>query len=310
MLLDCRIRHKHFKCEDKMNNENKRMADIRHSASKRAQSTLKKPGPQPAQKATSNLAHYSRNLTRKPIKNMDIAKSSSVSRFTPRVQKPAPTNSIQSAAKLSQKNPQKSADIKHTAHPLAQKIQQKPITDNSSKAIKEAAIAEAFAKIAERQNKEKEIIKKRNKIIQISLAVVVLVGIFCYFLIINLPQISVSFASSKSGTQASFPNFSPKGFKHKGLAYTNGGAVVIDFKDKNSDASFSLKQVKSPWDSSAVKDMVEEESSGNFFTTENSGLTIFTYNGNAAWVNGGILYTITGDAPLESSEIQQIALSL
>jgi hypothetical protein len=55
---------------------------------------------------------------------------------------------------------------------------------------------------------------------------------------------------------------------------------------------------------------VKEKAGDNYITYNERGLTIYTYNSNAAWVNNGVLYTIDGDAPLSSDQIRRIATSL
>jgi hypothetical protein len=75
--------------------------------------------------------------------------------------------------------------------------------------------------------------------------------------------------------------------------------------------SYTLAQTRSGWDSSAVlTNYVEPKTGSQYNTTTTNGLTIYTYDNAAAWVNAGILYTISGDAPLSSDQIQRIATSL
>ena len=65
------------------------------------------------------------------------------------------------------------------------------------------------------------------------------------------------------------------------------------------------------WDSSAVLENYVREKAGSDYTISTTGgLTIYSYNAGAAWVNGGILYTITGDAPLSADQIEHVATSL
>jgi hypothetical protein len=45
-------------------------------------------------------------------------------------------------------------------------------------------------------------------------------------------------------------------------------------------------------------------------TYSERGLTVYTYGSKAAWVNGGILYTLNGNAPLNSDQILKIASSM
>jgi hypothetical protein len=290
-----------------MKNENKIMADIRHKTSQRPKSVqMAERVSQKNNVQTSRDLLSSKNLSRNPIRNMDIAKSVGISRFGTK-----PQLAVQNKkSNIPENNLNKPyANPKHIPHPMVKKIQPKPVIENSAKDIKEAAIAEAFQKIAERQKKEKEALKKRTKIIRIIVAILAIVGIGAYFFFVNLPAIAVSYASTKSGFEASFPSFCPNGYARDGYARTEGSSVIMRYKSLVSDNSFNIKQSKSSWDSSAVRNMVDEASAGKFFTTEKNGLTIFSYNNSAAWVNGGILYTITGDATLKTDEIQQIALS-
>ena len=76
-----------------------------------------------------------------------------------------------------------------------------------------------------------------------------------------------------------------------------------------TNTSFVISQSNSPWNSDAVRSMIEENSKGRFLTSRDRGITVYTHDGNAAWVNRGILYTIEGDAGLSSDAIMRIANS-
>lgn len=80
----------------------------------------------------------------------------------------------------------------------------------------------------------------------------------------------------------------------------------------SSGQSYTLKQARSTWDSKAVKEYVAKKADGKYIDTPETqkGITIYTYGGNAAWVNAGILYTIEGDANLTSTQIRRIATSM
>ena len=49
---------------------------------------------------------------------------------------------------------------------------------------------------------------------------------------------------------------------------------------------------------------------GKYATYNDAGLTIYTYGTDAAWVNGGVLYTVEGSANLSNEQIRRIATSL
>lgn len=132
-------------------------------------------------------------------------------------------------------------------------------------------------------------------------------GIYAYT---SIPSLSVKVASIQSGINASYPEFLPDGYSSDGPVTYDNDTVIINFHANTGNTKFTIKQTKSPLDSTAVKEKVEKSSKGQFLVKEERGLTIFTYNGNGMWVNGGILYTITGDAPLSSDQIRRIAISL
>lgn len=59
-----------------------------------------------------------------------------------------------------------------------------------------------------------------------------------------------------------------------------------------------------------LDNVVRPASGDNYIITQERGLTMYAFDGNAAWVNGGILYTIESDAALSGDQIRRIATSL
>lgn len=239
-------------------------------------------------------------LVRKIGRSMDIARSKSITHFAPR-KIVTPIRPVQE---------KKQFDIGHTRHPINLATNApKVVVDNSAKAIKDAAIAEAFSRLSDEQKKSKENFKRKSKIFNIVLAIITTVLIILYFVLTN-SNILVGFASAQTGINATFPEYRPDGFDRSGPVSSSDDQVVINFSSASSKKQFSLTQKKSSWDSSVIKDKVSQDSDGEFITTEDRGLTIFSHNGNASWVNGGILYTIAGDAQLSTDQIRRIAASL
>lgn len=264
------------------------------------------------QHAIKNPATHGVMLARKAGHNMDIARSKSIAHFAPR---PIAINTSQKPASGGRK-----LDIGPSRHPLAMRVDrmrsiaQQPATKveptKSLKTVKEEAIAEALQAPAKKQPPKSGFLKRHFKFINIfsiSLAVFIVIGCIIY---LNMPSISVRVASYQAGIGATFPKYHPDGYSLDGpVSYAND-EVTINFRANTGTAKFTIKQTKSSWDSSAVKNKVNKDSKGEFITTQERGLTIYTYNGNAAWVNGGILYTITGNAPLSGDQIRRIATSL
>lgn len=207
-------------------------------------------------------------------------------------------------------------DIGPSVHPLMQKTEarldlSKKQADIKPSIIKQAAINEAMEK-APRHNSSKPVKAKRRSsrlmsIASVSLALLLLAGYFTY---INLPNLSVRVAAAQAGINANYPGYRPDGYRMAGVNYDKG-SVSIKFAANAGPQNFTITQQQTAWDSTAVKENYVTPNWGNDVVpyTER-GLTIYSHEGNAAWVNGGILYTISGDAPLSASQVRGIATSL
>lgn len=246
----------------------------------------------------------------KPVYRQDIAKSNTITKFAPH-----PSGAIKEVIKT--------ADAAHTAHPtvakanqrLAQsKTQQKVVAAPKPAAIiKQEAVSETLAKApshsaAAGQFKTTRRLPRLMSITTVSFALLLLAGYFTY---INMPNLSVRVAAAQAGVNATYPSYHPDGYSLNGPVAYSQGQVAIKFASTTGPQSFTVSQSKSNWDSSALLDnYIKSKAGDNYITYDDHGLTIYTYGSNAAWVNGGILYTITGDAPLSSDQIQNIATSM
>jgi hypothetical protein len=186
-------------------------------------------------------------------------------------------------------------------------------TLKASHVIKNEAIKEALQKAPAKKDTPHTHPKKKKwsrtfSVASASLAILLLGGYFTY---LNMPSLSVRVAAAQAGVDASYPDYRPDGYGLSGpVAYTDG-QVSMKFAANAGPQNYTIDQAKSGWDSSAVLDnYVKKKAGENYITYNERGLTIYTFDGNAAWVNGGILYTITGDAPLSSDQIRRIATSM
>ena len=189
----------------------------------------------------------------------------------------------------------------------------KPVVTEPPKIIKDEVITEAFKKLTEDQVKESIVLKRRSKIINMFSIIVgiIFLLIISYFLYLNIPTLSVRVASAQAGINATYPEYHPSGFSVDGPVSYSDGQVTITFHADSGDSEFAIKQSRSSWDSSALKDKIKSDSKGDPITTiAEHGLTIYNYDGKASWVNGGILYTVSGNASLSSDQIRRIATSL
>ena len=238
---------------------------------------------------------------------------------------------------------QKRADLPADKHPMAQRIahqqatasiqrqranaQQKqslevrsnqqnnlqPKELKSAAVLKNEAILEAMSReIAPQKSVRAKKQRKSNRWSRLmgmataSLAIVMLAGYFTY---LNMPNLNMRMAAIQSGIDARYPGYSPDGYALNGPIQFKDGEVAMKFAYADGTQGYTLTQQKSNWDSSAVKQYVDSQSD-SAIATQIDGLTIFTYQGSAAWVNRGILYTVNGSAPLSSEQIQRIATSM
>ena len=210
-------------------------------------------------------------------------------------------------------------DIAPREHPMVAKTnhqlhhQKAAAAPKPSQVIKQEAIAEAMKKAPAKHEKNDVMPKKKRfsrfaSVASASLALLLLGGYFTY---LNMPSLSVRVAAAQAGLNASYPEYKPDGYKLTGpIAYTEG-QVSMKFAANAGPQNYTIDQSKSSWDSSAVLDnYVKKKAGENYIIYNERGLTIYTFDGNAAWVNGGILYTINGDAPLSSDQIRRIATSM
>jgi len=238
---------------------------------------------------------------------MDISRSSKVARFAP--------HPVAAAIKKEVATP----DIAHKPHPVAARAQARtaakvvaaPVA-KTPKQVKDAAIAAALAKPTVKPPKKKRSLRlKWSRRFTIITAVFAVLIVGAYLTYVNIPSISVGFAASQAGVDATYPQYKPDGYRLSQPVTYSDGTVVLQFKSNSDESQYSVTQTRSSWDSSAVLENIVKKAAGdNYVTTQESGLTIYSYNDDATWVNGGILYTIESNAPLSGEQIRHIATSL
>ncbi len=249
-------------------------------------------------------------LARKVGRTMDIARSKSISHFGTRTTPNTPAQTAGSSTKniISPKHPLIAKT--ETKRQLSKPSTIKSVSSKTAKARKEEVIAEALKNSASETTPDKKTMKRGLKISILAFVSILVIIISGYLFYLFMPNLSVKVASAQAGINATFPEYCPDGYSLSGPVKYNGDMVTINFHSKTDDSEFVIKQSKSGLDSSAVKIKAEKEADSEVITTSERGLTIFTYKDNAMWANGGILYTISGNAPLSSDQIRRIATSL
>lgn len=284
----------------------KRTAAPHHAAHRTSKSStlrrdlVKKPVAIAAPTQTSSLRH--------PV----VPRSQSISRFAshPMAMKPAPSLSkVQLTPTSSSANRTLQRINKQTQAAKPAKTAPKAL---SSRELKQKIISEKLAQID--HTKEPVVPKKRfayprvASVMTASLGLVLLGGYLTY---INMPNLSMKVAAAQAGVNAKFPDYHPAGYKFDGpIAYSSGEVAVKFNLNGGGKQSYTIRQQNSSWDSQAVLDNYVAKQSSQYMTSSEQGLTVYTFKNKAAWVNGGVLYTIDGNAPLSNEQVLRIAGSM
>lgn len=258
------------------------------------------PTPQPIRPATATIS------PRKSAPKPTVSRSSAITRFAKHTPTPTPVKSHI----ISDFGP---------AHPLARKVSERSVVPQKpaikpSSVLKNEAIAQAMAQAQAKRTHQVATRKQPAKFTRglsmasASLAIILLGSYFTY---LSMPAISTRVAAAQAGINAGYPGYNPNGYSLSGPVAYQQGSVAMKFAANAGPQYYTLTQTKSGWDSSAVLDnYVVTKVGKNYTTTTTNGLTIYSYDKGSAWVNGGILYTISGNAPLSAEQVQRIATSL
>jgi hypothetical protein len=249
----------------------------------------------------------------KPQLRPDIQKTPAISKFAPHPAGIKPQKTVSDigpmphpiAAKATEQLKRAAAEKIAASAP---KPQPKP-----SHIIKQEAVNDALQKAPSHTATTDEVKTKKRypRILSVASASLALLLLGGYFTYLNMPSLSVRVAAAQAGINASYPSYHPDGYSLKGAVAYDQGEVNMKFASNSGPQNFTVDQTKSSWDSSAVlENYVSKKVGDNYITYNEHGLTIYTFGGNAAWVNGGILYTISGDAPLSGDQIRHIATSM
>ena len=237
-------------------------------------------------------------ITRSPMVTRHAPAMKPTVKHTGLVSDIAPTSHhLVNRALAKQQKPQPA--VRPPSHIVKQLAIDKALRDAPAKAERTAPL-----KLAKTPSRSKRLLS----IASASLAVLLLGAYFTY---LNMPTLSTRIAASQAGINANYPHYQPMGYSLNGPVAYDQGSVTMTFAANGSPQRFTLTQSRSGFDSLAVLDSVVAPKAGtNYQTTSSGGLTVYTYDGGAAWVSGGILYQIDGDARLSPEQVQRIATSM
>jgi len=178
--------------------------------------------------------------------------------------------------------------------------------------LKNEAITEALQrattspKAPRRAKKPKSRMGRWLQVASVGLAIMLIGGYFTY---LGMPNISTRIAAIQSGVNAKYPGYRPTGYALSGPITFKSGEVRMKFAYADGGQSYTITQQKSSLNSAALKETLTADG-GEVQTTTAGGLTIYSTDRTASWINGGVLYQITLGGALSSEQVTKIATSL
>jgi len=149
---------------------------------------------------------------------------------------------------------------------------------------------------------------RRGTVLATTASAVLLVGYITY---INIPNMALRVAASRAGFAAHLPGYQPAGFHFNGPVAYQPGEITVSYASAD-ERSYTITQKESNWDSQTLLDHIEPQAELYPATYQESGLTIYVYDGEVAtWVNAGVWYTVDNEAgQLTTEQMLKIAASL
>ncbi len=188
-------------------------------------------------------------------------------------------------------------------------------TPISSRAVKEHLLRQAVEKVpAHSMNSHQKHaghVTRRARFTSVAMTSVALMLLGGYLTYINIPNLSIRVAAASSGVDANLPSYQPAGYQIHGPISYRDGEVSVAYKQMGSSLSYKLTQKPTDWDPTATLDnYVESDSKDDYQIHSVEGLTVYSYNKKAVWVNDGILHIIDGTAPLSNQQVERIVASM
>ena len=190
------------------------------------------------------------------------------------------------------------------SHFSAKKLTNK--SRQNSKALMSAMKEETKPKSAPVMIKKPKVSKKH--LIFAVASSICCMGVLYATLKFSMPDISAKVAAAQNG--ASYPSFVPRDFIASGASFQKN-TFSLEFVGPDK-TRFTLDQEKLPWDSNALLNNYVKPTWGEQYDTiREQGLTIYMYQSNAAWVNGGTVYKLnTTSGSLSKKQLKNIITSL
>lgn len=145
-----------------------------------------------------------------------------------------------------------------------------------------------------------------------TLAAILVVGLAASFVVYKqMPDIHMKVASSRSGVAGVLPAYTPAGYTLSSNIDYKPGEITLNFQSNSDQRNFKVTQSESSWTSESLRQDFLEPSQANYQVVEENGKTVYLYDNNATWVDGGIWYKVEAkDAQLSGTQLANLIKGL
>lgn len=142
----------------------------------------------------------------------------------------------------------------------------------------------------------------------ISLAVVMVIGIFAWQ---SVPNLSMKLASAKAGVSGTLPSYQPSGFSMDGPIFYRTGQLTLTYRSRSDNRVYQIDQLSSKMSDQTLTDNYLRKFNDGFHVLVYGGKTIYVYGENkATWIDEGVWYKVGGNFALSSEQLVRLAGSL
>ncbi|HLZ15075.1 MAG TPA: hypothetical protein VKQ34_03715 [Candidatus Saccharimonadales bacterium] len=187
-------------------------------------------------------------------------------------------------------------------------VRQAPLSSQSavrSPDIFEAAIAKATSHTEPPHRVSRSRRRKLTNVLALTSTFLVIASFVAF---LNMPNIQLHVASVQAGFKASMPSYAPVGYALAGGVKRSGDTVSMVYR--SGENNYTVTQQPTNWDDQTLLDNTLPLQ-GAHQTVDAGGRIVYIYNdSNAVWVAGNVRYDVVGNAPLSTTDIQQLAMSM
>ncbi len=270
-----------------------------------------------ARPSTQKSTTLRRDILKKPLSKVrpdaskihrNVQKSDRITKFAPANHQPDTKSSVDYDL-VAQTKALKKAHAEHLANVGRESAH------ISSRVIKEHLLGKAIEQVPVDNTPPKTTLATRSahkaRFASVATTSFALVLLGSYLTYINIPNLSIRVAAASTGIKANLPSYQPTGYRIHGPISYQDGEINVSYKANSGNTGYKLTQRPTDWDPIATLDnYVESDSKNDYQIHSVQGLTVYTYNKKAVWVNGGILHIIDGNATLSNQQVEHIVASM